>query len=874
MSRVSSLLIFASLACLVFITQQNGPDINPYKELGVSRNAGEKEIKNSYRKQAKKWHPDRNDSPDAEAKFMRITQAYEILSDTDRRQMYDDYGTTQEPRQGGGGGGNGYQRDSYDQFFRDFHFGGFGGGGSGGFRFNGGGQRRKSSEEEINKKIYDETILPNSHIKPFLIFSYTEFCYSCMAVDQVWEVLKQEIKNIGFGAGHSDASWNRGLSKALGINTVPSIVGVINGRVYHFRGEYTIKNLRDFVRKLIPSKLMIEADQYNFNRTIYESMEENKVLAVFASFSNQVTLRYQMPCYLMSSNVKCAFIKLGAIDNDFREYLSENYKLDLAESKLEREEIMYVFKENLNAPATSIDKFSYKPAYNVRAKELTYASILQTLEEQKFLHLPRVTSTQHFYDLCTSWSQTDLDELTPNAEKMICVLIVADSTIKSPNFLFNENQKSKFLKKLTGDDYFKRHARFAYIYVDQQTEFFARLTRTLKIKPVESDKNKSFFENKIILLKRLDNRQAQFEVYDFKDTEKDLLMKQQLDALKQVLRTTKKLEFKMNIPQFHDETTQNLLNLVIDYLEDLWSQVNDRVFWENLFGNSSYMMIIFCSILFIWLMTMFSADQSDPLSASRSKTKESKPNKQSKQSNSSFNIYSSPDEGHTQNSQSHYYESDTSYSASNSFDNSGTDSHYYASTRRSHKLELPEMTSQNYEQFVKKLPNGWRTILLIVNNQNKDLVVEKFTQVVANFNNRTYGLRFAYVNADNPSSQKWLNEIMFQKYRSMGEENDIDISDDEYDDIIKANLNKLDYDRSLICLAINQQRRHFLIFNIDIKNLFTTCDSNVTEACFGLDDSRRFENKYQIELTNWLDKLTEGLNMSDKFTVKNWPDFN
>ena len=139
---------------------------------------------------------------------------------------------------------------------------------------------------------------------------------------------------------------------------------------------------------------------------------------------------------------------------------------------------------------------------------------------------------------------------------------------------------------------------------------------------------------------------------------------------------------------------------------------------------------------------------------------------------------------------------------------------------------------------------------------------------------RTYGLRFAYVNADNPSSQKWLNEIMFQKYRSMGEENDIDISDDEYDDIIKANLNKLDYDRSLICLAINQQRRHFLIFNIDIKNLFTTCDSNVTEACFGLDDSRRFENKYQIELTNWLDKLTEGLNMSDKFTVKNWPDFN
>ena len=132
-----------------------------------------------------------------------------------------------------------------------------------------------------------------------------------MAVDQVWEVLKQEMKSIGFGAGHSDASWNRELSKALGINTVPSIVGVINGRVYHFRGEYTLKNLREFIRKLIPAKLIIQVDQSNFNTTLYDAIAENKVLAVFGSFSSQVTLRYQMPCYIMSNNIKCVYIKLG-----------------------------------------------------------------------------------------------------------------------------------------------------------------------------------------------------------------------------------------------------------------------------------------------------------------------------------------------------------------------------------------------------------------------------------------------------------------------------------------------------------------------------------------------------------------------------------
>ena len=66
------------------------------------------------------------------------------------------------------------------------------------------------------------------------------------------------IHHEGFGAGHSDASWNRELAKTLGISTVPSIVGIINGRVVHFRGDYTLKNLKEFVRKLIPARITVE----------------------------------------------------------------------------------------------------------------------------------------------------------------------------------------------------------------------------------------------------------------------------------------------------------------------------------------------------------------------------------------------------------------------------------------------------------------------------------------------------------------------------------------------------------------------------------------------------------------------------------------
>jgi molecular chaperone DnaJ len=63
-----------------------------YSLLGVSRSAGEAEIKKAYRKLAMEYHPDRNASPDAEARFKEITEAYEVLRDPDKRAAYDRYG--------------------------------------------------------------------------------------------------------------------------------------------------------------------------------------------------------------------------------------------------------------------------------------------------------------------------------------------------------------------------------------------------------------------------------------------------------------------------------------------------------------------------------------------------------------------------------------------------------------------------------------------------------------------------------------------------------------------------------------------------------------------------------------------------------------
>ena len=64
-----------------------------YDVLGVNKHADEKEIKHAYRKLAKKYHPDTNaGNADAEQKFKEVTEAYNVLSDKEKRQLYDQYG--------------------------------------------------------------------------------------------------------------------------------------------------------------------------------------------------------------------------------------------------------------------------------------------------------------------------------------------------------------------------------------------------------------------------------------------------------------------------------------------------------------------------------------------------------------------------------------------------------------------------------------------------------------------------------------------------------------------------------------------------------------------------------------------------------------
>ncbi|MDO1513981.1 molecular chaperone DnaJ [Maribacter confluentis] len=128
-----------------------------YEVLGISKSASAAEIKKAYRKKALQYHPDKNPGDsEAEEMFKKSAEAYEVLSDPDKKARYDQFG--HRAFEGGGGfGGGGMNMDDIFSQFGDI-FGGFGGGGFSGFGGGGGQRRTKGSNLRIRVTLSLEEV--------------------------------------------------------------------------------------------------------------------------------------------------------------------------------------------------------------------------------------------------------------------------------------------------------------------------------------------------------------------------------------------------------------------------------------------------------------------------------------------------------------------------------------------------------------------------------------------------------------------------------------------------------------------------------------------------------------------------------------------
>jgi molecular chaperone DnaJ len=147
-----------------------------YEVLGVARGASEDEIKKAFRKLAMKYHPDKNpDNKEAEAKFKEINEAYEVLSDSEKRNLYDQFGHAGVNQNTGGYGGAGGFGDfgGFEDILNEMFGGGFGG-----FRSSG---RRSGPAKGADLRV-DLTLTfveAAFGVEKTIEFYRTEECHTC-----------------------------------------------------------------------------------------------------------------------------------------------------------------------------------------------------------------------------------------------------------------------------------------------------------------------------------------------------------------------------------------------------------------------------------------------------------------------------------------------------------------------------------------------------------------------------------------------------------------------------------------------------------------------------------------------------------------------
>ena len=255
-----------------------------YKVLGVDRQADDRTLKKAYRREAMKHHPDKGGS---EEKFAEIGQAYEVLTDTEKRQIYDQYGEEGlKQREGGGGGGGG----GGNPFGGGHPFGGFGGrggntftfefgggGGGGGFdpfgdMFGGGGgggrrqQQRREQPPREKEDLYDpkkghktknlkRSKFPDSNAKNvWLIEFYAPWCQHCKRFVKDMEKLNEDLD--GFArVGAVNCEKEKALCLQEGVSEYPKVKLRVAGVNKQYDGEsVNYAKVKEWAFENLPSK--------------------------------------------------------------------------------------------------------------------------------------------------------------------------------------------------------------------------------------------------------------------------------------------------------------------------------------------------------------------------------------------------------------------------------------------------------------------------------------------------------------------------------------------------------------------------------------------------------------------------------------------
>lgn len=545
---------------------------DPYKVLGLNRHASNQDIRKAYKQLAKEWHPDKNSHPDAELKFVQIKKAYELLSDSDRRRLYDQHGVTNEDshmyKQKHDYSNYGrFATDPLEEFFgKQFHF---------------------DHDISIYHKLsvttnyYEQTILEKSRSVPYILMFYNDWCFRCTRLVGAFKKLIDILEPLGVQFATVNAAHEQRLFRTAGLNDLPSLVFVLNGHNYVYR-ESTIsaQKVVEFIRKKLPYRIAVKVDDSNIDDFLNGWMD-NKVRALILEPRNQTRLRYLLAAFQFRNRVQFGFVQLDSGNcREIKERFQIHPNLDT----------LLIFNEYVERPVASVSM-----------ADIPTQTLNSIISSNQYLMLPRLSSQEILEGICPAeWNRP---------RKRLCVVLITENS-EEHNFA-----RGALRNIALQSAYSLEKVRFAYIYKEKQLDFINAIS--------QGSENEKLL--RIVVLWRRDTSHIKYEwvhdaSLDLKDhPSSDHLInhtKQQIDqTVQKLLKTSEALSYEAFVKNLLDEHAQGFIHNWINKIFNVYDYLMDTIEEEHVLAALSLLGTIAFMFAVGYVMVYFVRAEEENLKA-------------------------------------------------------------------------------------------------------------------------------------------------------------------------------------------------------------------------------------------------------------------
>ncbi|KAH8273752.1 hypothetical protein KR018_007138, partial [Drosophila ironensis] len=497
-------------------------------------------------------HPDKSKIPDSAEKFLEIKLAYEILSDIDRRRIYDRYGVTDEDSH--------YLQKKYDyreynRFSVDSNENIFGKN----FIFDHGiSFYHKLS---VTTNYFEKTILPYSTQKVHIIMFYNDWCFRCIQVIGAFKKLIEVLKPLGVQFATINAVHEPTVFRKTGADEVPKLIVILDRHMFIYRdNSLAPQKIVEFIRKKLPHKIYQRIDNNNINDFLGGWRQDNRIRALLFEPRILTRLRYLITAFEFKERVAFGFVDTSSErSNDIISRFHINAKMDT----------LLLFNED-----------SQNYVASICMSDIPIKKLINVIDTNQFLALPRLSSQEMLEKVCpTEWNRP---------RKRLCVILITEN---KPS---HDNARVALRHIALNSGFNLERVRFAYMFKERQFDF------------VDSISKGSFgnYFPQLVIIWRRDEKQVKYEwVFGAKnDLDINPLKNATINeieyTIKRLLKSSEALNYEAIVKKLFNEHTEGILSkwilrltYFIDYLSD---HIEDEHFiaFSSLMGTILFMFAV------------------------------------------------------------------------------------------------------------------------------------------------------------------------------------------------------------------------------------------------------------------------------------------